>query len=50
MSYAIQRGENVRVDVFYADFGPRAKFFVDLLSGVLLLLIALVWWAQGRRL
>jgi TRAP-type mannitol/chloroaromatic compound transport system permease small subunit len=42
MSYAIQRGENVRVDVFYADFGPRMKFFVDLLSGVLLL-IALVF-------
>ena len=40
MSYAIQRGDNVRVDVFYADFGPRLKFFVDLLSGVLMLLIA----------
>jgi TRAP-type mannitol/chloroaromatic compound transport system permease small subunit len=40
MSYAIQRGDNVRVDVFYADFGPRMKFFVDLLSGVLMLLIA----------
>jgi TRAP-type mannitol/chloroaromatic compound transport system permease small subunit len=40
MSYAMQRGENVRVDVFYADFGPRSKFFVDLLSAVLMLLIA----------
>jgi len=40
MSYAIQRGDNVRVDVFYADFGPRLKFLVDLLSGVLMLLIA----------
>lgn len=40
MSYAIQRGDDVRVDVFYADFGPRLKFFVDLLSGVLMLLIA----------
>jgi TRAP-type mannitol/chloroaromatic compound transport system permease small subunit len=40
MSYAIQRGDNVRVDVFYADFGPRMKFFVDLLSGVLMLLIS----------
>jgi TRAP-type mannitol/chloroaromatic compound transport system permease small subunit len=40
MSDAIQRGDNVRVDVFYADFGPRLKFFVDLLSGVLMLLIA----------
>jgi TRAP-type mannitol/chloroaromatic compound transport system permease small subunit len=40
MSYAIQRGDNVRVDVFYANFGPRLKFAVDLLSGVLMLLIA----------
>jgi TRAP-type mannitol/chloroaromatic compound transport system permease small subunit len=40
MSYAIQRGDDVRVDVFYAGFGPRMKFFVDLLSGVLMLLIA----------
>lgn len=40
MGHALQRGENVRVDVFYADFGPRLKFFVDLLSGVLMLLIA----------
>ena len=30
MSYALQRGDNVRVDVFYADFAPRAKFVVDL--------------------
>jgi TRAP-type mannitol/chloroaromatic compound transport system permease small subunit len=43
MSYAIQRGDNVRVDVFYADFGPRLKFFVDLLSGVLMLLIAMLF-------
>jgi TRAP-type mannitol/chloroaromatic compound transport system permease small subunit len=43
MSYALQRGENVRVDLFYADFGPRAKFAVDLLSGVLMLLIALLF-------
>ena len=30
MSYALQRGENVRVDVFYANFTPRAKFIVNL--------------------
>ncbi|MBT9490716.1 MAG: TRAP transporter small permease subunit [Rubrivivax sp.] len=43
MGYALQRGDNVRVDVFYADFGPRAKFVVNLVSGVLLLLIALLF-------
>jgi TRAP-type mannitol/chloroaromatic compound transport system permease small subunit/TRAP-type C4-dicarboxylate transport system substrate-binding protein len=40
MSYALQRGDNVRVDVFYADFKPRMKFFVNVLSYLLLLLIA----------
>ena len=43
MSYALQRGDNVRVDVFYADFGPRLKFVVDLVSYALTLLIALVF-------
>jgi TRAP-type mannitol/chloroaromatic compound transport system permease small subunit len=43
MSYALQRGDNVRVDVFYADFSPRAKFIVNLVSGVLTLLIALLF-------
>jgi TRAP-type mannitol/chloroaromatic compound transport system permease small subunit len=43
MSYALQRGDNVRVDVFYANFSPRAKFIVNLVSGVLTLLIALLF-------
>ncbi|MDH4393656.1 MAG: TRAP transporter small permease subunit [Aquabacterium sp.] len=43
MSHAIQRGDNVRVDVFYAGFKPRAKFAVDLVSDLLLLLIALLF-------
>jgi TRAP-type mannitol/chloroaromatic compound transport system permease small subunit len=43
MSHAIQRGENVRVDVFYANFTPRTKFVVNLVSGVLMLLIALLF-------
>lgn len=43
MSYALQRGDNVRVDVFYADFSPRAKFVVNLVSGVLTLAIALLF-------
>jgi TRAP-type mannitol/chloroaromatic compound transport system permease small subunit len=43
MSYALQRGDNVRVDVFYADFKPRTKFVVNLVSGVLTLLVALLF-------
>jgi TRAP-type mannitol/chloroaromatic compound transport system permease small subunit len=43
MGYAIQRGDNVRVDVFYADFSPRAKFIVNLVSDVLLLAISLLF-------
>jgi TRAP-type mannitol/chloroaromatic compound transport system permease small subunit len=40
MSYALQRGDNVRVDVFYANFKPRTKFIVNLVSGLLMLGIA----------
>lgn len=43
MSYSLQRGDNVRVDVFYADFKPRSKFIVDVVSSVLTLLIALIF-------
>jgi TRAP-type mannitol/chloroaromatic compound transport system permease small subunit len=44
MSYSLQRGDNVRVDVFYANFKPRSKFIVNLLSGLLLLLIAAIFF------
>jgi TRAP-type mannitol/chloroaromatic compound transport system permease small subunit len=40
MSYALQRGENVRVDVFYANFSPRTKFVVDVISALLLIAIS----------
>jgi TRAP-type mannitol/chloroaromatic compound transport system permease small subunit len=40
MSYALQRGEDVRVDVFYANFSPRAKLAVDLLSAALMIAVA----------
>jgi TRAP-type mannitol/chloroaromatic compound transport system permease small subunit len=43
MSHALQRGDNVRVDLFYADFTPRRKFIVDVVSGLLLLAIALLF-------
>ena len=33
----------MRVDVFYANFSPRAKFIVNLVSDVLLLAIALLF-------
>ncbi len=41
MSYALQRGDNVRVDLFYAHYSPRVKFAVDVVSVLLLLAIAL---------
>jgi len=40
MSHALQRGENVRVDVFYAHFSPRTKFAVDVISALLLIAIS----------
>lgn len=43
MSYSLQRGENVRVDLFYANFTPRTKFIVNIVSGVLTLLIAAIF-------
>ena len=43
MSYSLQRGDNVRVDVFYADFKPRTKFIVDVISLLLQLAIALIF-------
>ena len=60
MSYALQRGDNVRVDVFYAGFSPRRKYAVNLLSHGLLLLITLLFiklslgyveqsWSIGER-
>ena len=42
MSYAMQRGDNVRVDLFYANYGPRMRFIVDLVSVILTVLIALL--------
>jgi TRAP-type mannitol/chloroaromatic compound transport system permease small subunit len=41
--YALQRGENVRVDLFYANYSPRKKFIVDVISLLLLLIVALIF-------
>jgi TRAP-type mannitol/chloroaromatic compound transport system permease small subunit len=43
MSYALQRGENVRVDLFYANYSARKKFVVDVISLLLLLAVALIF-------
>ena len=43
MSYSLQRGDNVRVDLFYANFSPRLKFLVDITSTVITLVIALIF-------
>lgn len=43
MSYALQRGDNVRVDLFYAGYGRQRKFWVDVTSAVLTMLIALLF-------
>ena len=43
MSYALQRGENVRVDLFYANYSARKKFVVDVISVLLMLIVALIF-------
>ncbi|NBQ89956.1 MAG: TRAP transporter small permease subunit [Betaproteobacteria bacterium] len=43
ISYALQRGDNVRVDVFYAGYSPRRKYVVDLVSLALLLAVSLLF-------
>lgn len=42
MSYALLHGEHVRVDVLYANFSPRRKLYVDLLSAMLSMTISLI--------
>lgn len=40
MTYALMKGDHVRVDVFYARFGARGQAAVDLLSAVLAVAMA----------
>jgi TRAP-type mannitol/chloroaromatic compound transport system permease small subunit len=49
MSHALQRGENVRVDVFYARFSPALKRVVDVVSALLLITVSLafIWLSLG---
>lgn len=45
MSHALQRGENVRVDLFYARFSPPLKRAVDVLSALLLITVCVLFIA-----
>lgn len=49
MSHALQRGENVRVDLFYARFSPALKRVIDVISALLLIAVSLsfIWLALG---
>lgn len=42
MSYALLRGDNVRVDLFYAKYSAKAKRRVDLISALLTMMIAVI--------
>lgn len=43
MSFALLRGDNVRVDLFYANYSPQKKYIVDMISAILTVLIALIF-------
>ncbi|MBX3608294.1 MAG: TRAP transporter small permease subunit [Hydrogenophaga sp.] len=43
MGYALQRGDNVRVDIFYARYSPGVRRVVDIVSALLLIAIALAF-------
>jgi len=49
MSHALQRGENVRVDLFYNHYSPRTKRLVDVISALLLITVSLlfIWLSLG---
>lgn len=40
MTYALQKGEHVRVDIFYARYSPRGQAAVDLLAALLAVAMA----------
>lgn len=42
MSYALQKGDHVRVDVFYARFPPRTRAAVDLLTAILAIAVSVL--------
>ncbi len=42
MSYGLNQGGEVRVDIFYARLSPRFQAFVDLLANILMTSVALI--------
>ena len=42
MSYALLRGDNVRVDIFYSKYSPQTKRWVDIASAILTMAIAFI--------
>ncbi len=49
MSYSLQRGENVRVDIFYSKFSGPTKKIVDIVSALLTMILAgLVIWLSWK--
>jgi TRAP-type mannitol/chloroaromatic compound transport system permease small subunit len=42
MSYALLRGDNVRVDIFYSKYTPETKRWVDIVSAILTMAIAAI--------
>jgi TRAP-type mannitol/chloroaromatic compound transport system permease small subunit len=49
MSYALAHGEHVRVDVLFADYSPKKKLLVEIVSASLGLLVcvAVVWLSRN---
>ena len=49
MSHALQRGDNVRVDLFYARYSPALKRAVDVIGALLLITVSLlfIWLSLG---
>lgn len=43
VSYGINRGDEVRVDIVYGSYGPRTKAAVDTLAGILTFFVALIF-------
>jgi TRAP-type mannitol/chloroaromatic compound transport system permease small subunit len=53
-AWTLQLGGHVRVDIFYADAGPRTKAWIDLIGALLLLFpvtLTLLWlsWPYAAR-
>jgi TRAP-type mannitol/chloroaromatic compound transport system permease small subunit len=42
MTYALQKGDHVRVDIFYARYSPRAQAAVDVFSSLMALAMAIL--------